>query len=538
MVATMARNVNSVAHRPRCSADQSKPVFHRPPNVYMSPAYRPSGDVRSKIPTVNVVDAILFQARLAPSNPALCAPGTGLDLVSYGRLTRYIANIGRTLLSLGVRRGQVVAVFADDPLLHAALVLALTRLGAVTFSPRSANLPADFSVDAAVTDVPRPFGPRLRVLLFDPDWLAGDGRPLSTNDIGETSGSDRCRIILTSGTTGEPRGVCFSHDQVLERVLRNYSAFGGVLPNCARLFVDFGLSTSLGFFFLIQMLTRGGMLLFRGSDAGETMQAFGLYSVDGMVASPAGLAEFVGYYEQSPGFPPPFEVIVVGGSLLAPSLARRARARICANLVSAYGATETSMVATAPAHAIAETPGAAGYVLPGVLVEAVDGSGSVLAPGREGRLRVCSAYSVRGYLGDPPGSEDALRDGWFYPGDIGAVTAGGLLVICGREKAIINLGGDKISPERVEAALAACPEVDDVAVFGAANSLGVEEIHVVVVSGRDLDETMLSECCRNELPLANVPLHITRIHVIPRNAAGKIERSRLPDLVRLRDGMV
>ena len=92
---------------------------------------------------MNIVDPVLFQCRQSPAAPAICAPGTMLNVVSYGRLERFIHNIGRRALAHGLKRGDVVAVFMADPIFHAALVLGLTALGIVTLTGRSVQLPTD-----------------------------------------------------------------------------------------------------------------------------------------------------------------------------------------------------------------------------------------------------------------------------------------------------------------------------------------------------------------------------------------------------------
>ena len=72
---------------------------------------------------MNIVDLVLFQCRLQPAAAALCAPGAGIGLMSYGRLERAIYNIGRQAKSLGLERGNTVAIFVQDQILHAALIL-------------------------------------------------------------------------------------------------------------------------------------------------------------------------------------------------------------------------------------------------------------------------------------------------------------------------------------------------------------------------------------------------------------------------------
>ena len=251
------------------------------------------------------------------------------------------------------------------------------------------------------------------------------------------------------------------------------------------------LASSYGFQWIVWLLSRGGAVFLRGTDAAETMQAFELYKVQGMVAAPSGLAEFVELYEQSPDFTCPFDVIVAGGSLLWKSLADRVRMRMCPHLVTSYGASEFSPIATAPHHQISGTAGAVGYVCAGATVQAVDDSDRPLAPGETGLIRVRGDFLVEGYVGNPAGSDQAFRNGWFYPGDIGAVTADNVLVISGRQTAVLNVGGNKMGPEAIEQAALAFPGVAQAGAFGVENEFGILEVWTAVVAPRGLDEAGL-----------------------------------------------
>jgi acyl-CoA synthetase (AMP-forming)/AMP-acid ligase II len=184
-------------------------------------------------------------------------------------------------------------------------------------------------------------------------------------------------------------------------------------------------------------------------------------------------------------------------------------------------------------QAIQHIPGAAGYLLPGVTVEAVDGAGNVLPRGQEGLLRTRGPCNIAGYLDDEAASRAVFRDGWFYSGDIGTVRPDGLLIITGREKSVVNLGGDKINPELIERALNAFAAVADAAVFAIRNPLGIDELYAAVV-WRDgaADEKALRAHCQGSLPAAFRPAHFITVAAIPRNDAGKIDRRRLPEAAR------
>jgi acyl-coenzyme A synthetase/AMP-(fatty) acid ligase len=481
---------------------------------------------------VNIVDPVLFQCRSHPPAASMCVPGASLNLVSYGRLEQFIANVCRTAQSMKMQRGETVAIFVQHPILHASIILGLTRLGIVTLSGRNPDLPKELKIDAVITDAPHPFTGVGRILLADFSWIMGDGRPVTAPTVSAGSGDDICRIILTSGTTGDSKAVAFSHNMVAERIARHHSVFGNLLPLCSRTYCDMGFATSLGFQFLIYVLWRGGTLFFPGTSAESTLQAFQRYDVQNIVASPAGLASLTRVYEQIGPISSDIQMILSAGSLLPRPLSERTRACICSNLVSVYGSTETSVVATAPGHVIAEIPGGVGYVTPGMSVEIVDEAGASLPPDKEGRIRIRGPYSATGYVGDPETSATAFLDGWFYPGDMGVLTPQNLLVISGREKALMNLGGDKVKPELIEDVLMAFAGVDQAAAFGVTNQFGIDEAWAFIVPRATLDEKALRTHCEQKLPGTFVPVRFIVISELPRNQMGKIERSRLPEIAK------
>jgi acyl-coenzyme A synthetase/AMP-(fatty) acid ligase len=123
-----------------------------------------------------------------------------------------------------------------------------------------------------------------------------------------------------------------------------------------------------------------------------------------------------------------------------------------------------------------------------------------------------------------------FRNGWFYPGDNGTLSADDLLIVTGREQAILNIGGDKISPEAVEVVLAQFEGVTEAGAFTEQNELGVNEIRAVVVGDRPLNEAELRAHCAAMLPPAFVPTRFQFVERLPRNEMGKIERRLLPAL--------
>src|SRR5262249_12060542 len=191
------------------------------------------------------------------------------------------------------------------------------------------DLPKELRIEGVVTEkkMPPPFAAN-KIVLVDATWTSGDGRPLDDQRLYATNDDDLCRIILTSGTTGEPKAVALTHRMLANRVSRHWYTFGNRLSRCDRIYCDFGLGTSLGFQFLVYVLWRGGMIFLSGGDPQTTMQAFDLYKVQGLVGSPACLAAFTKFYEMYNPFQSSFDLAIVAGSQLSPSLSVRARARL------------------------------------------------------------------------------------------------------------------------------------------------------------------------------------------------------------------
>lgn len=382
---------------------------------------------------MNIVDAILFQCRRQPPVAAICVPDQDRGLISYRRLEQAIHNVSRKLLSLSLSPGSVVAVSIQDVILHAATLLALTRLGLVTLTTRDALPPLPFKIDALMTDARSAASTHDRIAVVDPSWMEGDGQAVETRSVPSTA-DDICHLMLTAGSNGTPNAVGISQRLLSDRVGRHLTVFGNRFPRCDRFYSDLPISSSLGFQFLIYSLLRGGTIVFPGDRFDSTLLAIEEYKVQCLMAGPDGLEAFARGFETIPAYQSGLELILCGGAALSDSLSERIRSRICSHVVVACDSTEASIIASAPAHAIAGKPGAVGFVTPGTDIQIVDHSGAALRPGQEGLVRIKSDCSVDGYLGNPTETAQRFRDGWFYSGDRGAIEVDELLVLTGQER--------------------------------------------------------------------------------------------------------
>ena len=186
------------------------------------------------------------------------------------------------------------------------------------------------------------------------------------------------------------------------------------------------------------------------------------------------------------------------------------------------------MAASGPlAHASAADgkPGFTGYVLPTAQVEIVDAQGQPVPHGITGEVRLRTEGQIGRYLENADASEEALRDGWFYPGDAGSLGADGALYILGRTRELMNLGGAKVAPHLVEEALTGLAGVVDLAVFARSGAHG-DKPAIAVVPSAAFDDQRLLDRYKKAFPQYATPT-IHRVDAIPRNEMGKVMRAQL-----------
>jgi acyl-CoA synthetase (AMP-forming)/AMP-acid ligase II len=482
---------------------------------------------------MNIVDPILYQCRINPLVTAISTPGANVASINYATLARSIHSAARSALKAGLAPGQTVALFVVDTVLHAAAAFALMRLGIATVSLTRHQVPKGIAVDAILTDRPTlNWQPSDRTIAISYDWITSDGAVPDYDRLCPDDENKVCRIILTSGSTGESKGVAFTHRDLAARTARATYVKGPRFAHCARLFCDLDFATSPGFGYALSLLSRGGTIYYLGPDPSDILQTLDLHQIGGMATSPYGLGEFLKFFEADSAFETRFDHIICQGATLSAELSRRVRARMCQNLYTSYGATETTTVAFGPASVTESIPGAVGYVTAGAKIEIVDAQGNLLPSDTDGRVRIRSKHTATEYVGDPETSRIHFRDGCFYPGDLGRLREDGIFIISGREKTALNVGGDTVSPERVEEALTAFTGVNDAAVFATDNVLGIGELTALIVGPLAGREQALREHCAGRLPPSCVPVRLITVAAIPRGSQGKIERHRLADLAK------
>lgn len=158
------------------------------------------------------------------------------------------------------------------------------------------------------------------------------------------------------------------------------------------------------------------------------------------------------------------------------------------------------------------------------------GRGPPVAQGEEGAVRVRTPYMVAEYFENPAETAKSFLDGWFYTGDLGFIDAQGRLVLSGRKQDVINRGGVKINPFRIDACLQALHGVEDAAAFSFEMESGEIGIGAAIVANELIDTEEIRQKAMKILGQLASPEVVFKTDSIPRNQMGKIVRREIAAL--------
>lgn len=337
-------------------------------------------------------------------------------------------------------------------------------------------------------------------------------------------------VLLTSGTTGKPKGV--------PRSPRMRSAVGvwvtildrTGLHTGARISVAMPMFHGLGLGMLMLTVGLGGTVLtHRRFDAEAALAQASLHRADAFTAVPVVLARIMDlpHAVRARNPVPALRVVMSSGDRLDPSLGQRFMDAYGDILYNGYGSTEVGIGALATPADLRDAPETVGKPVAGCPVAVVGDDDKPVGPGVIGRIFVGGELAADGYTG---GGAKAVVDNMTSTGDMGYLDGSGRLYIVGREDDMIISGGENVYPRAVENALAEHPGVADNAVIGVPDQRFGHRLAAFVVPATDspVDETALREYLHDKVSRFEQPRDIHIVSSLPRNPAGKVIRNQLP----------
>jgi acyl-CoA synthetase (AMP-forming)/AMP-acid ligase II len=334
-------------------------------------------------------------------------------------------------------------------------------------------------------------------------------------------------VILTSGTTGTPKGAQRSSPDGLMAI----ASLIDKIPYRARetMMIAAPLFHSWGFFhFVMSLPTASTMVLRRKFDEEETLRAVQDHRAQVLAVVPVMLQRILRLpdatldaYDLSS-----LRITSASGSALPGELATEWMDRFGDNVYNLYGSTEVAYATVATPEDLRAAPGTAGRPPRGTVVRLFDGDGREVPQGEVGRIFVGNEMSFEGYTG---GGGKEVIDGLLGSGDVGHIDEGGRLFIDGRDDEMIVSGGENVFPREVEDLLADHDAVVEVAVIGVEDAEFGQRLKAFVVTAgeKQVSAEELKAHVKANLAAYKAPREFEFLDELPRNATGKILKREL-----------
>lgn len=489
---------------------------------------------------MNITKIIEKHALNQPSRPAIIFEKTTM---TYGEMYANAKKIAAFLQKKGYKKGDIIAQFMLNSDLFMPVYFGV-QLAGLTIMPVNTKLAPpevdyifkhseakvlfyDEKIEDTIKQTTHPFentisSKKLREILSKEN--------LKFNPA-EIEGEDTAVVMYTSGTTGKPKGVMLSHNNIIETA-KIWSDSMKITENdrtyiCTPLFHCAGSHV-----FALPTMYKGGTIVVEEAFSPdrtlknivqtETTIFFGVPAMYTIILSKPEIQD---YNFKS------LRLFCYGAAPMPYELVKRLKDTFPnVKVQNLYGQTENTPAASSllDEHALQKI-GSVGKPLKNTEIKLVDPNGEEVPVGEVGEICVKGPQVMKGYLKNPEETSNTIRNGWLYSGDLGRFDEEGFLYIVDRKKDMIIRGGENIYPVEVEEVLYQIPEILEAAVVGVPHEVygEVPKAYVVFKQGESLSEDEITNYCLTKLAKYKVPVEIEVLDQLPRNASGKVLKHTL-----------
>ncbi|MDM7998759.1 MAG: long-chain-fatty-acid--CoA ligase [Dehalococcoidia bacterium] len=498
---------------------------------------------------MNLVELSEAKLRNSGEYAALVFEGQEISNAQMEQASRRLAT---ALKSLGVKQGDRVLVqMPNRPEVFQSFG-AIWRLGAAVvpvnhmISPEeSSYIYQDTGAETLISSTD--FLPRIQACRTStPDLknviLAGPSVPKGylsyqelikgheeTASIAETNDGDLAAIVYTAGTTGRPKGVMHSHRSLYEsgRIfyqqvpVRAGTVSVFVLPMCH----IFGIACMVAAYFH----EKGRAVILSSFTIDKIFEAIQTYRGNLFVGVPTLYVYMLLHPDPKKYDLSSMKWWISGAAALAPETWYEFKDKFGFEIIEGWGMTETGATGCCNPYDQPKKPGSIGKASPGVLLKIVDDSGREMPQGQQGEIVIKTPGVMMGYWRRQKETEETLKDGWVWTGDIGYVDEDGFYFITDRKKDLIIKSGENICPREIEEVIMTHPKVCEAAVVGVKDSVYGEEIKAFVVAkpGMQVTPEELQDFCIARLKRFKTPKDFAFVDSLPKSLVGKVLRREL-----------
>jgi long-chain acyl-CoA synthetase len=477
-----------------------------------------------------------------PDRPVL---GEDLSETTYAQLNDRANRVATALIQMGIKPGDHIGLCAPNSGEWLTFYFGVLKAGAVAVTLSSLLKDNELSLlinhsrpkiiftsDEKVDELAKLRGDEYLKNIISPE---GDMNFHELLEMGSGSfnaldrdRTDTAAILYTGGTTGVPKGVLLSHENInaaIHTVVFNERSNETDRALC---FLPFNHVFGQMHIMNATILSAGCLEIMPAFDLDRVLYAMGAGRVTKFFAVPTiyvrllalkGLKEKLGSVRYC----------LSAAATMAADVVNQWKEQTGLAIYEGYGMTEAAPTVTYN-HRYRHVIGSVGTEVPGVEIQIRDENGNQLEQGQKGEICVRGPNIMKGYLDNPEGTREAFwQDGWFRSGDIGLFDEDGYLYIVDRLKDMIITGGENVYPREVEEVLYTRPEIQECAVIGLPDQEWGERVttFIILQPGETFDKNELSAYLKAHLSSFKVPKEYLLVNDFPRSPAGKILKREL-----------
>ena len=449
--------------------------------------------------------------------------------ITYRDLNRAAAALGNHLRSLGMVKGDKVALMLPNCPEFVIAYFAIQKIGGVAVTLNVQSTPYELRYLLGNSDAKGLITQEVLAKRFEEIQAElplcrhlittnGEASPFEkivantpfTEAIPEMADDDPAAMIYTAGLTGRPLGAVLTHRNLLSQSLllrtichRDAGDLGlAVIP----LFHSFGAVANM----LSPLRIGAGVVLMERFTLEAIFTAIEKEKVSYIAAVPRLFLGMLFHEGAEKYRVDSLKVCITGGAAMPPDFIPLFERKFGVKIMEGYGLTEASPVSSFSRLEMPQKPGSIGVPIPGVEARIVDEAGREVPRGTIGELILRGENIMKGYYKDPERTAQVIKEGWLYTSDLGRMDEDGYIFLTGRKKRMIITSGFNVYPREIEIVLELHPAVARARIIGKEDLLRGEIVKAFIIKkpGADADERDLLKHCRTYLSSYKVPREI------------------------------